>query len=347
MATTIADYKKAYAAAQAKNDTAGMATAHAGAETIRNQSGYTGGENGSQMTYVGKPNEYGSGNGGVQNTQPTFSMPTYQKPAYSGIDYQSAYSQAAAQLDPAVQLLKQRTEAANAIEKAKLPEYLNARGARIIGENNLYNKQAENLSNIDLQNNAEVATLAQTLQDRSQARADTQSAQYYNQYSDSANRTMQLYQSQLGQSNADRSFNYGVDQDARNYSLDVQQAAQDYMLAQEAAQSKAEQQAIDNEFKQKGYDLNALQTQYNISKPYYNPSSGSPGGVGSKPTQTEKNQSINQQAITWVGTNKGKFTGKQPAANMYSQVRRNMEAGTMDATLGNAILAYLAKNYTE
>lgn len=75
MAKTIEDYKQDYAAAQAAGDRAGMDAAHAGAEAIRAQSGYSGGVDGSQ--YISLPSGgvlYGSNSSG--STDP-----------YAGTDY--------------------------------------------------------------------------------------------------------------------------------------------------------------------------------------------------------------------------------------------------------------------
>lgn len=57
---TIADYQAAWKQAQAAGDTAGMAEAHAGAEALRKQQGYSGGADGSQkipMTYSYKDSD--------------------------------------------------------------------------------------------------------------------------------------------------------------------------------------------------------------------------------------------------------------------------------------------------
>ena len=275
-----------------------------------------------------------------KKTASGYAAPTYQRPDYPGMDWQTAYSQAAAQLDPAAQMLKKRTEEAYAKEKEQLPQYLNARGqvfggARIIGENNLFKEQTDKINAIDTQNNAAVASLAQTLMDRAQARAGTMAAQDYNQWSDAADRSFRAYQVGLGQQNTDRSYN-----------LDVQNAAQEYALAQQKAQSEAEQRLIDNQFKQMGYDLDALkthyqglQTEYNINKPYYNPNSS-----GSKPTQAEKNSVTTQKAINWVGSHWDMFNDSP--ANMGAQVQKNMETGKFDIAIGNAILKYLKDNYS-
>lgn len=63
---TIADFKKAYAAAAAKGDKQGMANAHAGAEGIRNNSGYSGGADGSQNIKL--PSSGSSGNSSSKKT---------------------------------------------------------------------------------------------------------------------------------------------------------------------------------------------------------------------------------------------------------------------------------------
>jgi hypothetical protein len=53
---TVAEYKTDYALAAAMGDTAGMEAAHAGAEEVRKQTGWSpGGEDGSQSVYVGLP----------------------------------------------------------------------------------------------------------------------------------------------------------------------------------------------------------------------------------------------------------------------------------------------------
>ena len=49
MAGTVADYQKQYNTAKAAGDSAGMATAHAGAEAVRAQNGYSGGADGSKV----------------------------------------------------------------------------------------------------------------------------------------------------------------------------------------------------------------------------------------------------------------------------------------------------------
>lgn len=69
MAKTIDDYKKDWAAANATGDKAGMDAAHAAAEALRAQAGYSGGADGSQYIPLANPT------GGVPTT-PTAPAPT-------------------------------------------------------------------------------------------------------------------------------------------------------------------------------------------------------------------------------------------------------------------------------
>ncbi len=55
MAKTIKDYQNAYNEAKKKGDKQGMAAAHAGAESIRADKGYSGGVDGSQYISIKKP----------------------------------------------------------------------------------------------------------------------------------------------------------------------------------------------------------------------------------------------------------------------------------------------------
>ncbi len=79
MAKTIQDYKNDYAKAQAKGDKAGMQKAHAGAEAIRAQSGYSGGVDGSQhiplpsTSKSSSNNKSSSGNKGSSSSKSTSS----------------------------------------------------------------------------------------------------------------------------------------------------------------------------------------------------------------------------------------------------------------------------------
>ena len=60
MAKTIKDYQNAYNEAKKKGDKQGMAAAHAGAESIRADKGYSGGVDGSQHISIKKPSSGGS-----------------------------------------------------------------------------------------------------------------------------------------------------------------------------------------------------------------------------------------------------------------------------------------------
>ena len=60
MAKTIKDYQNAYNEAKKKGDKQGMAAAHAGAESIRADKGYSGGVDGSQYISIKKPSSGGS-----------------------------------------------------------------------------------------------------------------------------------------------------------------------------------------------------------------------------------------------------------------------------------------------
>ncbi len=60
MAKTIKDYQNAYNEAKKKGDKKGMAAAHAGAESIRADKGYSGGVDGSQHISIKKPSSSGS-----------------------------------------------------------------------------------------------------------------------------------------------------------------------------------------------------------------------------------------------------------------------------------------------
>lgn len=224
-----------------------------------------------------------SGIGSSQNPLPTtpkkkktngggFNTSSYRPRSYSALSTEDAYAQAGAQLNPLAELARARVNQQYATEKRNLPQYLNARGqsmggARIIGEENLLNTQAGNLNNIDMTNNAQVASLAGNLQEKSQNRADALSAQDQDRWKFATQLALQKWQTQLGQSNADRSFNYGVGRDA----VGDEQWGKNFGLQQE--QFGLQKNSLENDPEYRQWQIAVLKRQAN--QPY------SSGGGGS------------------------------------------------------------------
>ena len=158
-----------------------------------------------------------SAGGGGKSSTKDYMLSRYKAKVFNVLSDQQARDKASAQLSPLAELAKNRTIAMYAQQKAALPEYLNARGqvfggARIIGENNLLSDKASKLNEMDMQNNAAIAQLANQLQERSQSRADTLAAQDFNQW----NAYQQLLMNKLGmdrsQANADRTYDWNKEQ---------------------------------------------------------------------------------------------------------------------------------------
>ena len=237
---------------------------------------------------------------------PAYSAPTYQRQAYPTLDYKSAYSQAAAQLDPAAQILKQRNDKAYAQEKEKLPQYLNARGqafggARILGEENLYDDYKTQNNEIDLQNNAAISALTQTLMAKAQARADTMEAQDYNRWSDGATRQYQLYRDTVGDQQYANELAYKRDAEANDYEIAQQSATQKAIEAEQDAAFKrwtyagvvqpGDEQLLGVPAGTPTNDATYKAAQLVISDRNSRKSSGSGGGT-KKPTVTNKTQQL-------------------------------------------------------
>lgn len=91
---TTADYSREYEAAKARGDTAGMNAAHAAAEAIRNSQGYTGGDDGSQISRLpssgsGSSKQSSSGSSGSSSSS---GLPSYQgRPTGGSGFYDSPY----------------------------------------------------------------------------------------------------------------------------------------------------------------------------------------------------------------------------------------------------------------
>lgn len=296
--------------------------------------------------------------GGGKSSSSAYSAPTYQRQAYPTLDYKSAYSQAAAQLDPAAQILKQRNEKAYAQEKEKLPQYLNARGqafggARILGEENIYDDYKTQNNEIDLQNNAAISALTQTLMAKAQARADTMEAQDYNRWSDGATRQYQLYRDTVGDQQYANELAYKRETEANDYEISQQSATQKALEAEQDAAFKrwtysgvvqpGDEQLLGVPAGTPTNDATYKAAQLVISDRNSRKSSGSGGGT-KKPTVTEQNAATTKKAVNWVGSHWDMFNDSP--ANMGAQVQKNMESGNFDISIGNAILKYLKDNYS-
>ena len=171
---------------------------------------------------------------------------TYSRPSYNVLSIQDALSQARSQLDPMKDLSVERVQESYDQEKKKLPQYLNARGqvfggARVIGEKNLFNDESRQINDINTQNDAQVSSVAQQLMQRSQDRADTQSAQDFNQWSTIQNMLDNRYGNELAQYNTDRAFNYGTGRDA---TTDQRYADETTYNRSQNDSSRADQQAL-------------------------------------------------------------------------------------------------------
>ena len=143
---------------------------------------------------------------------------TYTRPSYNVLSVQDALTQARSQLDPMKDLAVARVQESYEKEKNRLPQYLNARGqglggARIIGEKNLYDDENRQINDINTQNNAQVASLAQQLVQRSQDRADSQAAQDFSQWATIQNMLENRYGNEMAQYNADRNYDYQTGRD--------------------------------------------------------------------------------------------------------------------------------------
>ena len=311
----------------------------------------------STYTGVGSASNPVARSGKKKSSSSSYAVPTYQRQTYPTLDYQSAYSQAAAQLDPMAQILKQRTEKAYAQEKGRLPQYLNARGqafggARILGEENLYDDYKTQNNEIDLQNNAAISALTQTLMAKAQARADTMEAQDYNRWSDAATRQYQLYRDTVGDQQYANELAFKRDAEANDYEISQQSATQKAIEAEQDAAFKrwtysgvvqpGDAEILGVPAGTQTSDATYRAAQLVISDRNSRKSSG--GGGTKKPTVTEQNAATTQKAIKWVGSHWDMFNDSP--ANMGAQVQKNMESGNFDIAIGNAILKYLKDNYS-
>lgn len=171
---------------------------------------------------------------------------TYTRPSYNVLSVQDALTQARSQLDPMKDLAVARVQESYEKEKNRLPQYLNARGqtyggARIIGEQNLFDDSSKQINDINTQNNAQVASLAQQLVQRSQDRADSQAAQDFSQWATIQNMLENRYGNEMAQYNADRNYDYQTGRDL----IGDQRYADELAYNRSAAeQSRADSQAL-------------------------------------------------------------------------------------------------------
>ncbi len=167
---TEEDYKALYIQAKANGDKAGMEAAHAGAQAIRAQQGYSGGEDGSQRIPLGSSgtktgttqgaNFPGVGlalggmtlgglglagivNGALDNalatqqvTQPTYTLPAIEMPDFSGGGYDMGG------WDQINSMYEQQQNAMNAANQAAIDQAINQIQSQIPGVNQNYEDAA-------------------------------------------------------------------------------------------------------------------------------------------------------------------------------------------------------------
>lgn len=290
-------------------------------------------------------------------------------PTPATMDWETALTRAKQTVNPQYDTLRQKAEVSYRDQREEIPQLLAARygmsgirgGRRASSESDLTQNESMGINELESQRNQATNSLATSLQD------------------DSYSKAMDLWKAQQSLKAAQAQDEYNR---YRNSILDKQSSDSTdtnlLLKALEFAKSD-EATAVEGERWDKTFDYNKEtddRTQANADRAYnwetdpntwknslairgeeaslakaLSGGSGSGGSGGSssggKTTEAEKTRQANQAAIDWIGKYQSQFTGKYPAKNMYEQVKRNMVAGTINATLGNAILLQLKKNFME
>lgn len=206
--------------------------------------------------------------GGKSSAPPKYSAPSYSQKSYPTLSLAEALSQALAQYQPLADLSKKRNTESYAEQKKKLPQLLNARGqafggARILGEEKLFDDYTDKNNEIDMQTNSNAMAMAQSLTQASENRADTLSGQDFSRWLGEQNLGMSKYQTELGQFNSDRNY----DLDVSKVGTANNQFQQNFGLQQEqlALQKAVQEWAKDpnnweNELKRRGAEAEIAAT---------------------------------------------------------------------------------------
>jgi hypothetical protein len=249
----------------------------------------------------------------------SYSVPSYTPKKYSTLSHEDALSQALDQYQPMADLAKKNTRESYAAERDNLPQLLNARGqslggARIIGEQNLFNDQTDKINDIDLQTNSAAATLAQSLQAASEARADSLEQQDYNRFADTRNAMFSKYQSDLSQENYNKNMDYQVGRDKvtdantdRTFGLqDEQMGISRDQLGIQQGEYELEKNSLSNDPSYRALQLEALKADIGATNRSNTSSSSSSSGSGTF-----------AQQLSLAKYNDGLTAKKEAAVNGY------------------------------
>lgn len=166
----------------------------------------------------------------------------------------------------------------------------------------------------------------------------------------------QAYKAYLGDvGNYDRAYNAAQNQFANQASLlpystltASQQAELDYRDV--AAKAAAEQAEHDQWYKDQLLELERMQTEYDINKPYYSPNSGN----GSNNTSTSETTTSNDSPSKYTASEIKGIASRHINANLKAYkrpidyiagVQRRMESGELDYSVGMEILGMMQERY--
>ena len=334
MAKTIQDYQNEYADAQRRGDTMGMQAAHAGAEAIRQGSGFSGGIDGSQNIPLIPATATTNQNALIPSPNVTnYDIPTYNPEPIKEFVYKQPSYNLPGQSDTTwvagLPLIQNDLDKQNAANDELFKQYQSKLASQQEAQ-----RQRENYYTssglIAPMNPNDYSGEIRQLGDKWNAATDQALKDQYHQQALQYGKMMGILPS----------ANYSGSVNGLAGLTSAGTPTAEVLAAIQKAEWDADPNNPDNVYK-----------QAQIAK--LESSGGSSGGgsggssSGGKITESEKTRQANQAAIDWIGKYQSSFTGKYPAKNMYEQVKRNMVAGTIDATLGAAILRQLKENFME
>lgn len=281
---------------------------------------------------------------------PEYNIQYPEYPTYSGMSREEALRQASGQIDPLAELAQMNLNDTYAQQRARLPQYLNARGQlygglRAGGESEITNEQAMALDKSRLGFNAQKEEVASALQMQDEARAKSLADQQYQSELNNANLAFQKWQTDM--------TNYTRSQEESNKNA---QWLKNYELQLAAANRLANQDAYQQEQDQFSNDLalaaltgmyggqptmDYQRMQYDISKPYYSPNTG--GGISTpKPTQTDRQNTATGDVMDAVSAMKSSGYGMQ---SVYDFIQGQMPQIQRDGGDMETIINYIKTLY--